>query len=320
MASTEQWRTFFRQCLTNRVDVNEFRDLSKLLFSRCSIPEATLLDALLESQDGTAIKWDPLLPLYIDVLCKTGRVKVPTVLTSLLKHSSICEKAPEIHGKNSKRYTLMTDIKVIQDIMLSASTGNIPRSLTDAVSLLSVVADWIQAVLAWNNSRVDNAQQEGLMNSPDAVSLFESLGILLAVLSGAGKGLEVLTTDSQEGIFLMSCDSDAADFTRPQDQAGSDSLGLSSSVCSSLAATSQQTRLPTEGTESLRGAGTQVIGLHDGQCQCQCTSIRGHCHGRACYQLESWALRIYKCNGIHHPILWLRVADYVAYWASVGRR
>jgi mediator of RNA polymerase II transcription subunit 5 len=33
------------------------------------------------------------------------------------------------------------------------------------------------------------------MGDPDAVSLFESLGILLAALSGTGKGLEVLSSD-----------------------------------------------------------------------------------------------------------------------------
>ena len=36
----------------------------------------------------------------------------------------------------------------------------------------------------------------------DAVSLFESLGILLAALSGTAKGLEVLSADSHEGIAL----------------------------------------------------------------------------------------------------------------------
>lgn len=203
MASPEQWRTFLRQCLMNRIDVSEFRDLSKLLFTRCPIAEAALLDALLESQDATHSKWDPLLPLYIDVLSKTGRIKASTVLGSLLGHSSIREKPPsEDQAKKRKRYTLMTDVKIIQDIMLSVSTGSIPRSLTEAANLLSAVADWIQAFLAWNNSHVDDVQQDGLLSSPDSVSLFESLGILLAVLAGSGKGLEVLSADSHEGIFF----------------------------------------------------------------------------------------------------------------------
>lgn len=197
--ASDQWRTFLRQCLVNRIDVDEFRDLSKLLFFRCQLPESALLGILLESQDATGIKWDPLLPLYIDCLCKTGRVKTSTVLGSLLKHSSIHEKS-QSDPKKRKRYSLMTDIKVIQDIMLSVSTGSTPRTVSEAINLFSAVVDWIQAVLAWNNNRVDNGQQDGLMGSPDVMSLFESLGILLAVLSGAGKGLEVLSADSHEGI------------------------------------------------------------------------------------------------------------------------
>jgi mediator of RNA polymerase II transcription subunit 5 len=205
MASSEQWRTFLCQCLMNRIDVHEFRDLSKLLSTRCPIPESALLDALLEAQDATGAKWDPLPPLYIDVLSKTGRLKASSVLGSLLKHSSVSvgDKPPsgmELQNQKRKRYTLMTDVKIVQDVMLAVSTGSIPRSVTEAAGLLSAVADWIQAVLAWNSSRVDDVQQDGLMGSPDATSLFESLGILLAVLAGAGKGLEVLSVDSHQGI------------------------------------------------------------------------------------------------------------------------
>lgn len=105
----------------------------------------------------------------------------------------------------------MTDIKVIQDLMLSVSTGSIPRTLTEAINLFTVVVDWIQAVLAWNSNRVDDGQQDGLMGSPDLVSLLESLGILLAVLSGAGKGLEVLSSDSHEGISCVLCSVISAD-------------------------------------------------------------------------------------------------------------
>lgn len=194
-----------------RVDVNEFKDLSKLLFSRCPIADASLIDMLLESQAATGIKWDPLLPHYIDCLCKMGRVKASTILGSLLKHSSVCEKPPSEHQTKRRRYTLMTDIKVIQDLMLSVSTGSIPRTLTEAINLFTVVVDWIQAVLAWNSNRVDDGQQDGLMGSPDLVSLLESLGILLAVLSGAGKGLEVLSSDSHEGISCVLCSVISAD-------------------------------------------------------------------------------------------------------------
>lgn len=142
MTSPVQWGTFFHQCLLHRIDANEFRNLSKLLLQKCPIAETALLDALLQTRSESRIKWDPLLPLYIDCLCRTGRVRTSTVLTSLLKYSSIHDK-PQLstsEGKDgSKCYTLMTDIRVIQDTMLSVSTGVLPK-LTQKPSQFSLLS------------------------------------------------------------------------------------------------------------------------------------------------------------------------------------
>lgn len=204
MTSPVQWGTFFHQCLLHRIDANEFRNLSKLLLQKCPIAETALLDALLQTRSESRIKWDPLLPLYIDCLCRTGRVRTSTVLTSLLKYSSIHDK-PQLstsEGKDgSKCYTLMTDIRVIQDTMLSVSTGSTPKTNAEAVAIFFAIIDWIHAVASWHNSHFDPGQHSsGIMSSPDVVSLFESLGILLAALSGTGKGLEVLSADSHEEL------------------------------------------------------------------------------------------------------------------------
>ncbi|KAJ5570462.1 uncharacterized protein N7459_009892 [Penicillium hispanicum] len=198
MAFSEEWRTFLHRCLAHRVDVDEFRDLSKLMLARSPVNENDLLDLLLESRAASSIIWDPLLPVYVDGLCKSGQVKSSTALTSLLKHSSIRGK----QETKSTVSTLMTDIKVVQDVMLSISTGAVPRTVTEAAELYSATVEWISAVVAWHHSSMDVSQQAGgLMGSSDAVSLFESLGILLAALSGTAKGLEVLSSDYQKGIF-----------------------------------------------------------------------------------------------------------------------
>ncbi|KAE8145501.1 mediator of RNA polymerase II transcription subunit 5 [Aspergillus avenaceus] len=210
MITSEQWGTFLHQCLMRRIDAAEFKDLSKLLSQRYPIMENALLDVLLEIRLATGIKWDPLIPLYIDCLCKTGKVQISVVLTSLLKHSSIHDKpqSPSSEAAQSKKspncYTLMTDIRVIQDAMLSVSTGSTPKTFREAVSIFSALVDWIQAVVSWHNRHMGSTQQAGgLMGSPDAVSLFESLGILLTVLSGStGKGVEVLSSDSHEALRI----------------------------------------------------------------------------------------------------------------------
>ncbi|PWY86256.1 mediator of RNA polymerase II transcription subunit 5 [Aspergillus heteromorphus CBS 117.55] len=209
MTSSEQWGIFLRRCLLHRIDAAEFKSLTRLLLQRCPIAEAPLLDVLLETRLATGIKWDPLLPLYIDCLCKMGLVQTSTVLNCLLKYSSIHDK-PQPPGQEAvqikqrqKCYTLMTDIRVVQDAMLSVSTGTTPKTFSEAICIFNAIVDWIQAVVAWHNGHMDASHQTGgLMGSPDAVSLFESLGILLAALSGTGKGLEVLSAVSHEALKI----------------------------------------------------------------------------------------------------------------------
>ena len=230
-----QWRTFLHQCLIRRIDVPEFKDISDLLMKRCPVSESTLASLLLESRSGTYMKWDPLLPLFIDCLLRTGKLNTSTVLGLLLKQSSIVDekqkrwskspsqdvssetiaKEKEKEKENEKdkkmkkkteisingRCSLMTDIKIIQDVMLSISLGHIPVTTTDAGGIFTVVSDWILTVVAWYNSNSDEYQHVGgLMSSPDVISLFELLGVVLAVLSGSAKGMEFLsTTINNEG-------------------------------------------------------------------------------------------------------------------------
>ncbi|KAJ0420789.1 mediator complex, subunit Med5 [Aspergillus carlsbadensis] len=204
-AATGQWMAFLDRCLMHRIDAAEFRDLSKLLLARCPIGDSALIDLLLQTRLLTGVKWDPLLPLYVDCLCKTGGVQISTVLASLLKHSSILDKplpGADVAAikKKAKCYTLMTDIKVIQDAMLSISTGATVKSLLEVIQVFSATADWIQAIIAWHNSHLDADQPVGLMGSPDAVLLYESLGFLLAALSGTQRGLDVLSSNSHDAL------------------------------------------------------------------------------------------------------------------------
>ncbi|KAJ5745445.1 hypothetical protein N7520_010627 [Penicillium odoratum] len=196
VASPEKWRTFFHQCLAHRVDVDEFKDLSKLMLIRSPVKEDELLDMLLEARGASTITWDPLLPVYVDGLCKAGQVKSSSALTSVLKHSSIRDQ-----NQRNNISSLMTDIKVIQDVMLSISAGAIPRSVNEAAELYAATVEWIFAVVSSHKDSLDSPEHEGLMSSPDAVSLIESLGILLAALSGTAKGVETLSSDSQKGVL-----------------------------------------------------------------------------------------------------------------------
>lgn len=191
VATSDRWRTFLHRCLSQRVDVEEFKSLSKLMLVRSPVKEYELLDLLLQTRAASSVAWDPLLPVYVDGLCKVGQVKPSAALMSLLKHSSIRSNTES----KPKTSTLMTDIKVIQDVMMAVSTGAIPRTIAEAADLFAANIEWIDAVVSWYNESLDIMQQSsGLMNNPDAVSLFESVGILLAALFNTTKGLDALTS------------------------------------------------------------------------------------------------------------------------------
>ncbi|KAL4906427.1 mediator of RNA polymerase II transcription subunit 5 [Aspergillus multicolor] len=209
--ASEQWRAFVQRCLLHRIDAAEFRDLSMLLYRRCPIGDSALTETLLQARLATRIKWDPLLPVYIDCLCKMGRVQVPTMLTCLLKSSSIHDKpspgADVAAVKKKKRakgevYTLMTDIRIVQDAMLSINSGATVKTPLEVIRAFSAVADWIQAIIAWHNSQLDANQPAGMMGSPDAMLLFEAVGILLSVLAGTTKGVQVLSANSHEALKI----------------------------------------------------------------------------------------------------------------------
>lgn len=253
MASPDQWRTFVQRCLAHRVDVDEFKNLSKLMQHRSPLKEDDLLDLLLEARAASSIAWDPLLPVYVDGLCKVGQVKAASALRRLLAHSSIRQKS------ESKRNTstLMTDIKVIQDVMLSISTGAIPRRIAEAAELYDATVEWIVAVVEWHNHGVSQ-QTGGLMGSPDAVSLFESLGILLAALSGTSKGLETLSSDYHQGMhpsYIYQIKGQSARFRgvnhfgRIKNKAGSGSDLLFTFMCRCVPASASQTGRAAKGVQ-----------------------------------------------------------------------
>ncbi|OXV07966.1 hypothetical protein Egran_04270 [Elaphomyces granulatus] len=195
----EQWKKLLQHCFTHRRDVNDFRDLAKFLFRRCPLPEQTLLDVVFDCRAATNVQWDPLVPLYIHALFELGMVKIPGVLDSLLKHSSVIENQ---QGKAVRKpSTFMSDTRILQDTCLIISSGSLPRSVGEAILIFTSTAEWISAVATLHTTGVSDDQQVGgPVSSPDTISLFETLGILLATVSGTEKGLEALSSEKPEAF------------------------------------------------------------------------------------------------------------------------
>jgi mediator of RNA polymerase II transcription subunit 5 len=223
-SSTRQWRRFLDRCLSRRIDVNEFRDLAKLMINRYSLSERKVIDIVLESRSVTNVSWDPLIPLYVDALHLLGKAKIPDILTSLLAHSTISEdrrRGPGSEDASIKKRkmksgvdTFMTDFRIIQNIAIAVTSGYPPKTTADALNTFVAVSNWISALVSWNSgSEGENNQSGWLMSSPDALAAFESLGILLAALAGTEKALNALSLPGAEGIC---CSFYLASFNRPE--------------------------------------------------------------------------------------------------------
>ncbi|KAJ6164243.1 hypothetical protein N7470_002915 [Penicillium chermesinum] len=196
--SLHNWSVFVKQCFKHRLGVDEFRKLSKRMFIRNPIKGDYVIDQLLEVRASYNFPWDPLLPAYADCLCKSGHAKTSTTLSRVLSQSTI--KGVDENRKN-KYPTLMTDIKVINDAILSISAGIIPKSLLETAELYDAAIEWLNSLVAWHTNILHQPAQNGaLLNSSDAVTLIESAGIFLAALSGSPKGLEWLTEDIHKGL------------------------------------------------------------------------------------------------------------------------
>ncbi|OAX79225.1 hypothetical protein ACJ72_06457 [Emergomyces africanus] len=202
-SSSALWKTLLHRCLSQRTDASEFRDLAKLMLNRYSIPAKRLLDLILESRSVTNVPWDPLIPLYVDTLHRLERVAIEDILESLLAHSTVSQKQVPAQNRSVTKApvsTLMTDYCIIHNATIAATSGHAPKTVADAVNTFSALANWISALLSWNSSREPVGDPVGsLTKSPDALAVFESLGILFAALVGTEKSVNALSTPKSKG-------------------------------------------------------------------------------------------------------------------------
>lgn len=210
MKFIEQWTILLRECVARRVDVDGFWKLAQALSRRAPLQQTLLVDVLLESRSVTAdiFPYDPLVPRYTTALRKLGLIRTSTLLDGLRKHSSIGreqDKSVAADQESQKTVvespsTLMTDSRIVQDIIVPLSSSSLPLSIHEVQNIFLVAAKWILAVVRWHTSNISDDQQSGgLMSSQDALALFESLGILLIALSGTEKGHEALSSQDAQG-------------------------------------------------------------------------------------------------------------------------
>lgn len=206
MKPIQQWRKLLQECVARRVEGDLFRKLVKILSRRAPLQQAALVDVLLESRSITAdiFPYDPLIPRYATALRKLGLIRTASLLDGLRKRSSLGNQSTEgaeQGQKTAKASMLMTDIRIVQDLIAPLSSSSLSLSTNDIQSIFAITAEWILDVARWHASDINDEHQiGGLMSSPDALALFESLGILLVALSATAKGHDALASESTSGM------------------------------------------------------------------------------------------------------------------------
>lgn len=205
MKPVEQWRKLLHECVARRIEVDVFRKLVKILSRRAPLQQASVVDVLLDSQAITAdiFPYDPLIPRYATALRKLGLIRTASLLDGLRKRSSLGNQPAggAERQKMGNRSMLMTDARIVQDLIAPLSSSSLSLNTSDIQSIFAITAEWILDVARWHASDInDEHQMGGLMSSPDALALFESLGILLVALSATAKGHDALASESTSGI------------------------------------------------------------------------------------------------------------------------
>ncbi|EEA27945.1 mediator complex subunit [Talaromyces marneffei ATCC 18224] len=228
MKPIQQWRKLLHECVARRIEVDVFCKLVKILARRAPLQQAYLVGVLLESRAVTAdiFPYDPLIPRYATALRKLGLIRTATLLDGLRKQPFIESQSTadaEQSQKTVNSSILMTDTRIVQDLIAPLSSSSPSLDTQDIQSIFAITAEWILDVARWHTSNInDENQMGGLMSSPDALALFESLGILLVALSATAKGHDALASES------------TSDFKIPLGQALTAYLSTSASISLNL--------------------------------------------------------------------------------------
>lgn len=177
MAVTK-WMTLIRQCLLNRLSVNEFGQV--LQSHQGDINGTKLVAALVDCRESFCAKGDPLISLYLEYVGTSGLVKISESLVAL------------IHRWNQSKNPKTTDMldcctQTLQDITMIIVSPKFKTDASEAQLCLNLSSKWLIALSHHLSSSVaETATQEHNY-------VLEALAFLLASLAATEAGLVALS-------------------------------------------------------------------------------------------------------------------------------
>ncbi|KAI1367535.1 mediator of RNA polymerase II transcription subunit 5 [Xylaria arbuscula] len=87
-SSQDQWVRYLSQCLTSRLDPDEFESYVPLLYNKHPLPPVLIADICLRPQPSNHESLDPRISRYLEVLTQRKLVDTPSILNALYKYST----------------------------------------------------------------------------------------------------------------------------------------------------------------------------------------------------------------------------------------
>ncbi|KAF2490783.1 Med5-domain-containing protein [Lophium mytilinum] len=180
----QQWTLFFSRCLSQRIRADVFEAAARQLHARTPIAGAKLADVLLRPRTASTSTIDPLLVVYLERLLALNRIDAADVLIAAFRwsrdrpsKSSDAALAPQERWQNPPE---LDEIIFHRLHKAFATPGDRPRTKMEARKVLTVVGQWMSAmVTAHAGDAVVQAMTGVQQLQQQSINVREALGMLV---------------------------------------------------------------------------------------------------------------------------------------------
>jgi mediator of RNA polymerase II transcription subunit 5 len=196
MFAPASWQTFLTHSLAARLDPETFESYVQILSSKQPLSASHISDIFLRPTDFNTVSVDPRVPRYVQILLARDLVTVPSVLRALLRYSSSHSDGDGNKDGGEKKEVKRWSNSTASEEMLfyrlakTISSGTAPHNMQEAVELVRVCVQWMEAGLAANNVAAQGMLEPGRTEELNAHTM--ALGTLVVAVVENGQVIGVL--------------------------------------------------------------------------------------------------------------------------------
>ena len=164
--ATKQWEEFFKENLRARADFRLFKDATVVQDTRFPLDRQLIVDTLMKSNLFVRTV-DPRFTGYVEVLLKTGKIRIENVLNSILAPLEASLSNPNQIISKSGGALEVAVIRVLTDEV--SENGN-PKTRLASVSIMKALVPWLSMFQRTYDG--SNSLAQSLLDIGDALGQF----------------------------------------------------------------------------------------------------------------------------------------------------